>query len=216
MSEITDLHQIQQRIWRLMAFEDGLFDLLLGTTFMFLAIYPVTRERLGPGLNLILFLSLLALAVVAQLAARYFVSLPRVGYAKLHRSPKMRFLVVLTFVLVLITFGLVLLTFLSPEKISTSSVTAEISTGRSYVVEIITLFVLGFLFTAMGYVLKVVRLYFYGWMIGLAYLASVYMEHNAGWVFLLPLAIAAGIIILIGCVLLRRFVRKYPVRGQGA
>jgi hypothetical protein len=53
-------------------------------------------------------------------------------------------------------------------------------------------------------------------MLGLANLASVYMEHNAGWIFYLPVAIAAGIILLVGFVLLIRFFRKYPLRLEAS
>jgi hypothetical protein len=76
--------------------------------------------------------------------------------------------------------------------------------------------VLGGLFSAMGYAFGVSRLYFYGWLIGLANIASVYMTHTAGWSFNIPLAIAAGMILLIGFVLLGRFLRKYPLRTQEA
>ena len=64
--------------------------LLLGIIFMFLAIYPVTRELLGPVWNLVLFLGVLALLVVAQLLLRRYVSGPRIGYAEPRRSPKLR------------------------------------------------------------------------------------------------------------------------------
>ena len=70
MSKTTDLRQIQRRTHQLMSFEDGLWDLLLGSIFMFLAIYPVTRELLGPVWNLVLFLSVLALLVVGQLVVQ--------------------------------------------------------------------------------------------------------------------------------------------------
>ncbi len=216
MSKTTDLRQIQQRTSQLMNFEDGLWDLLLGSIFMFLAIYPVTRELLGPVWNLVLFLIVLALLVVAQLLLRRFVSGPRIGYAEPRRSPKLRLVLIFTIVMVLLTFGLVLVTLLSPRPDSSSSVPAEASTGRSYLVELITLLVLGGLFSFLGYLYGVTRLYFYGWMLGLANLASIYMVHNAGWTILIPLAIAAGIILLIGFVLLVRFLRKYPRRAEAA
>ena len=216
MSKTTDLRQIQRRTHQLMSFEDGLWDLLLGSIFMFLAIYPVTRELLGPVWNLVLFLSVLALLVVGQLVVRHFVSAPRIGYAQPRRSPKLRLLVIFTILMVLITFGLVLWTLLSPGAEISASVPAEDSSGRSYMVELIVVLVMGGLFSTMGYLFGVTRLYFYGWMLGLANLASVYMVHNAGWTVLIPLAIAAGIILLIGFVLLVRFLRKYPLRVEGA
>jgi hypothetical protein len=214
MSGPYDLRQIQRRTFQLMSFEDGLWDLLLGTIFMFLAIYPVTRQLLGPEWNLILFLSLLALVVVLQLAVRRLVSEPRIGYVRPRRTPKLRLLAVITVVLVLVTFGLVVLTLLSPG--SESDISAVAPPGRSYLVELIVLLAMGALFSAMGYLFGVARLYFYGWMLGLANLASVYMEHNAGWVFNLPIAIAAGIILFIGFVLLIRFLRKYPLRLEAS
>jgi hypothetical protein len=216
MSELTDLRQIQRRIIQLTSFEDGLWDLLLGIIFMLLAIYPVTRELLGPVWNVVLFLSLLALVVVGQLVVRYLVSVPRIGYARPRRSPKLRLLLIITVVMVLITFGLVVLTLLSPGSGSSPSAPAEASTGRGYLVELIVLLVLGGLFSAMGYVFGVTRLYFYGWMLGLANLASIYLEHNAGWTFQLPLAVAAGIILLVGSVLLVRFLRKYAVHVEAS
>ena len=119
---------------------------------------------------------------------------------------------VFTVLMVLITFGLVLVTLLSPESVPSPPV--EASPGRSYLVELIALLVIGGLFSALGYLYGVTRLYFYGWMLGLANLASVYMTHNAGWTVLIPLAMAAGVILLIGFVLLVRFLRKYPVRAE--
>ena len=212
MSKITDFNQIQRRTNQLMNFEDGFWDLLLGCIFMMLAIYPVTRELLGPVWNLVLFLSVRALRVAAELLLRRYISGPRLGYAQPRRSPKLRLVLVFTVLMVLITFGLVLVTLLSPESVPSPPV--EASPGRSYLVELIALLVIGGLFSALGYLYGVTRLYFYGWMLGLANLASVYMTHNAGWTVLIPLAMAAGVILLIGFVLLVRFLRKYPVRAE--
>jgi hypothetical protein len=215
MSEMTEFRQIQRRITQLTTFEDGFWDILLGAIFLSLAIYPVTRERLGPELNIVLFLCVLGLLVVGQLVIRNVVSRPRIGYVEGRRSPKMRLLVILTAGLVLITFGLLALTFFGPGAESTPS-PVETSGERSYLVEFIVVFVMGGLFSLMGYFFGVRRIYFYGWMVGLGNLISVYMEHTAGWTFFLPLAIVAGIIMLIGFVLLVRFLQKYPVRKEGS
>ena len=216
MYETTDFRQIQRRIAQLTSFEDGFWDLLLGIIILLLSIYPVTRELLGPEWNLVVFLILLAMLVMGQLVLRYFVSGSRIGHVVPRRSAKRLLVLILTIGAVLITFGLLMLTFLSPGAESTSSLPVETSAGRGYMVELITLFIMGGLFSVMGYLYRVTRLYFYGWMLGLAYLASVYMVHNAGWTFLIPLAIGAGIILLIGFVLLIRFLRKYPVRVEAS
>ena len=214
MSEITDFHQVQRRIFQLMSFEDGLWDLLLGTIFMFLALYPVTRELLGPVWNLVLFLGMLALVVVVQLVVRHYVSTPRIGYVRPRGNPRLRLLVIITAVIVLGTISLVLVTLLSPGTGSTSTGPADLPTERGYLVEIIVLLVMGIIFSAMGYLFGVTRMYFYGWMLGLANLVSIVMQHKAGWTFMIPLAIASGVIILIGLVLLVRFLRQYPVQEE--
>jgi hypothetical protein len=211
MYEMTDLRQIQRRIAQLTSFEDGFWDLLLGSIFLLLAIYPVTRERLGPEWNIVLFFSVLAMLVIGHLVIRHVVSVPRIGHVEPRRSPKLRLLVILTVAMVLITFGLLMVTFLGSGAEPAPSPTV-ISGERSYLVEFIVVFVLGGLFSLMGYFFGVKRIYFYGWMVGIGNLASVYMEHTAGWIFFLPLAIVAGIILLIGSILLVRFLRKYPVR----
>jgi hypothetical protein len=216
MSEMTDLHQIQKRIYQMMNFEDGLWDLLLGTIFIFLAIYPITRELLGPEWNIVLFLGCLVLLAIGQVALRYFISLPRIGYVRPRPSPKLRLLAIFTVIMVMLTFSLLMVTLFGPGSEAAPSATAEISTERGYTVELIALLVIGGLFSALGYFFGVSRLYFYGWLIGLANLASVYMTHNAGWSFNIPLAIVAGMILLIGFVLLGRFLRKYPIRTQEA
>ena len=213
---MTDLRQVQKRIYQMMNFEDGLWDLLLGIIFMFLAIYPITREFLGPEWNIVLFLGAVLLLAVGQLALRYFISLPRIGYVRPRPSPKLRLLAIFTVIMVLLTFSLLLVTFLGPGSEAAPSATAETATGRSYTVELITLLVIGLLFSALGYFFGVSRLYFYGWLIGFANLASVYMTHNAGWSFNIPLAVVGGVILIIGFLLLARFLRKYPMRTQEA
>lgn len=215
MSEMADFRQIQRRVFQLVSFEDGLWDLLLGLIFLALAVYPVTRELLGPEWNIVVFVALLLLLSVGQLLVRRRVSGPRIGVAAPRRTPKMQLLAVITFVMVAVTIGLVVLTVLGPGRDLAANVPAEASSGRGYLVELVVVLVMGLLFSAMGYLFGVTRLYFYGWMIGLANLASVYMEHNAGWTFQIPLAVAAGIILLIGLVLLVRFLRTYPLPAEG-
>ncbi len=216
MAKTTDLRQVQKRTVQMMNFEDGLWDMLLGAIFMFLAIYPITRELLGPEWNIVLFLGGLVLLTVGQLALRHFISAPRLGYARPRRLPKLRLLLIFTVIMVILTTSLLLVTLLSPGSEAAPSATAVTSTERGYTVDLIVLLVIGGLFSAMGYFFGVSRLYIYGWVIGLANLASIYMSHNAGWSFNIPLAVVAGMILLIGFVLLGRFLRKYPIRAQEA
>ncbi|MBE9479325.1 MAG: hypothetical protein IMY80_05105 [Chloroflexi bacterium] len=216
MSESINLSDVQKRTMQLSEFEDGLWDLLVGSIFMVLAFYPITRELLGPTWNMALFLLLLAFLVVGHLVAKRFISGPRMGYVKTRRTPKIRLLLVVTIVIFLLTLALVLLTLFSPGWLSSGSEPSTPPLVRSYGVEWIVVIIMGAIFSVMGYRFGVARLYFYGWMLGLANLASVYMSHTAGWTFPVPAAIAAGIILVIGFTLLLRFLRNYPIRTQEA
>jgi hypothetical protein len=216
MSESINLRDVQKRTMQLSEFADGLWDLLIGSIFMVLAFYPITRELLGPFWNLAIFLFLLAFLVVGHLVARHFVSGPRMGYVQPRRTPQTRLLLVVSAVMVLLTLGLVLWTLLGPGGLSSGSEPSTPSLVRSYGVEWMVVFVIGVVFSVMGYRFGVARLFFYGWMLGLANLASVYMVHTAGWTFHVPAAIASGIILVVGFTLLLRFLRNYPIRTQEA
>ncbi len=215
MSQPTDMREIQRRTYRLVQFEDGLWDLMLGTIFLFLAIYPISRELLGPAVNMGFFLGLLALLVALNLMLRNRLSVPRIGYAVPKRPASMRAVKVLAILMVLITLGLVLITAFGPAD---SSVTAPAvpANPRGYLVEWIVMLAMGALFSAMGFFFGVSRLYFYGWMLGLANLAAVYMSHTAGWKFSMPLAAAAGVILILGAVRLEKFMRTYPLRATSS
>jgi len=216
MSEPTSLRDVQMRTLRLTNYEDGLWDLMLGIVIMLLAVYPITRARLGPAWNVALFVGVLLLVVVAQLIVRRQISSPRLGYVKARRSPALKLTLVIMASLVALTFGLVILTLASPGWIPDRTPGTAPGWSRSYLVEVIVLLVLIGLFSGMGYLFGVSRLYLYGWLLGGGNLASVIVNQGAPERFNLPLALGAGVILLIGLGLLIHFTRKYPVRGPVA
>ncbi len=211
MSETPDFSDVQKKTMRMVNFEDGLWDMLLGAIFMLLAAYPVSRQLLGPERNFVLFLVLLGLFVGAQITLRQVISTPRIGIAHPRRTIKMRLLLFVVITFVLLTFGLVLTTLLS----SSPSVAIR-NLNRSYLVEWIVVLVMGGIFSAIGYIYDVKRTYVYGWILGLANLASVYLWHTRGWVFQIPLAAVAAVILLIGVYQLVRFLGKFPVQSEEA
>ena len=216
MSETPSLSDIQKRTAKLLSFEDGLVDLLFGTTFMLLAIYPISREWLGPEWNLASFLGLLLLAIGIFFLLRLKVSAPRLGLVKARWTPARKGILAVTLALVALTVGLVIVTLVSPVSSAGPAAAVSLAKVRSYTVEIVALLVLVGLFSAPGYLFGVPRLFLYGWLVGGAYLISVILYRGGPTVFNLPLAIAAGVILLIGASLLVRMLRKYPVREAEA
>ncbi|MFN2149631.1 MAG: hypothetical protein ACK2T2_14695 [Anaerolineales bacterium] len=214
MSGQNPFKQVEQRTIQMINFEDGLWDLMLGLIFMALAVYPLTREWLGPEWNLVLFLVVLGVVIFVQQLVRRRVSSPRIGYVVPRRTPKMRLVLVVLVLMVAATLVLVLVTLLQPAGQGSSFESLPVK-PRSYTVEYVVVLALVALFSMMAYLFKVPRLYLYGWLIGLGNLGSVIMSHQAGWTFNLPLAIAAGIILAVGIVLLADFLRRYPRHQEG-
>ena len=182
MSEQNLFKQVEQRTIQLINFEDGLWDLMLGLIFMALAVYPLTRQWLGPEWNLVLFLVLLAVIVVVQQLLRREVSGPRIGHVVPRRTPKSRLVWVVLVLMVAATLVLVLVTLLQPAGPG-STLESQSVKPRSYTVEYVVLLALVALFSLMAYLFNVPRLYLYGWLIGLGNLGSVILSHQAGWTF---------------------------------
>ena len=215
MSDQVNFKNIEKRTIQMLNFEDGLWDLLLGSIFMALAIYPVTRRLLGPIWNIVLFLAVLGLGVFAQQVLRRRIAGPRIGRVRPRWTPKARLILVITVVLVVATLALLLVTLINPSGMSDLSQKVSPASPRSYTVDIVVMFLMAGIFSLMAYQFDVPRLYVYGWLVGIGNLASVVLEHRAGLTFNLPLAIAAGIILIVGLVLLIDFLRSYPVRNEG-
>jgi hypothetical protein len=212
MSIPPSIQDVQRRTTRLMTYEDGLWDLLLGTIFVLLAVYPITRARLGPAWNLVLIVSLMLAASAIQILLKWKFAVPRLGYAKGRRSPKLKVLLVVTFGLVILTFGLVALTLRDSSWLTVLVPSSGPVWLRRFWVDILVLAVMVGIFSALGYLFGVARLYLYGWLLGSSSLAAAIIYDGAPEGLNVPLGLAAVTILAIGATLLVRFVRKYPVR----
>ena len=216
MCAAPSLSEARKRTMRLLSYEDGLWDLNLGTVFLMLAVYPITRARLGPGWNLALFVGVLAVATVAFAWLRRTISTPRLGYVKAAFTPGRKLLVASLAAAVALTAGLVVLTLVSPGTLGLPGPAVSLTNVWSYGVELAVLGVLIVLFSALGFLFGVPRLFLYGWLLGGANLLSVLLYRGTPDGFNLPLGIAAGVILLIGGSLLVRMLRKYPAREAEA
>ncbi len=216
MSTSPSLHAVQKRILQLANYEDGLWDLLLGITFMMLAVYPITRAWLGPAWNLVLFIGLLLLSVAACTLARRQISTPRIGYVQAKRPPAFKLILAINIALVALTFGLVILTLVSPDWLPTPGPGARPEWLQPYLVDIVVLLSMVGLFSLMGYFTGVWRLYLYGWLLGGGNLAAEIIYQGAPDRFNVPLGLAAGVVILVGLALFIRFLRRYSVQTPDA
>ncbi len=203
--------EARRRVVQLGTFEDGLWDILLGKIFILLGIYPLTRNLLGPVLNLVLFCGVLALLIVLVSYARRIFSVPRAGIARIRRGP-LKTAAAIT--LLVVTVSLVLLTLFSAGIVAQPALAgAPAWLSRLSGDIFFAALIIGF-FTLFAHFTGVPRLHLYGWLVGLSNLASAALMLYAGARFNWPLALAGLIIVSIGVGLFLRFVRRYPIVTQ--
>jgi hypothetical protein len=203
--------EARRRVVQLGTFEDGLWDMLLGGVFILLGLYPVTRNLLGPVLNLFFFFGVLALLIAAVSYARRIFSVPRVGMVKLNRGPLATIARITLFV---VTLSLVVATLFMTHAVEQPALAGAATWLSRLGGDILfAALIIGF-FTLFAHFTGVPRLHLYGWLIGLGSLASAALMVYAGSTFNWPLALAGLIIVLMGANLFRRFMRRYPVPMQ--
>jgi hypothetical protein len=216
MSQQISLKEAERRILSLAMFKDGLWDIFLGLVLVTMSLYSITRGALGPALNLLLFAGIWGLMLIGLYLIRNQVIAPRVGLVRFGSEQKTRIkrLNLVTIILVLGTFAFYILVvsgmFVEPEWRALPQWVQEFDVDI-----IFTAIIIG-LFSLAAYNLGVTRLYLYGWLMGLGSLAGTVLGLYRDYTFNYPVAIAGGIMLLIGLILLVRFLRHYPVQATEA
>ena len=187
MSGMLDLRDVERRAWTLY-FQDGLWDIFLGLMFLGGGLRSLTD-------NLWFYLLVLAGVLIFILGKR-FITLPRLGQIKYSAGRRAR-----TNVVRVVALGAMIVT----AVIFTMAVTGADLAGAP-VGWIFAIMVPG-VFIVMAYMMDFTRLYFYAILIAVFTISSeLYGDPAAAWA-----QIIAGLLpLLVGIVLLVRFLRTYP------
>jgi hypothetical protein len=215
MSEQINLKDAEKRTLSLALFRDGLWDILLGCMLVALSLYPILRRALGPALNALLLIAILSILAAAWYVAKRHITTPRIGRVRLgitHRT-KIRRLQIITLALVLATVALWIL--VQVHAIGEAVWAGAPDWVREFDTDILFAVIIIGLFSLMAAVLGIRRLHLYGWLFGLGNLGSTILEAELSLTFLFPLAIAGGIIVLVGGATLARFLHNYPIATAG-
>ena len=211
MTEMIDAREARKKTVRLLRFEDGLWDILLGSVFLLMSVYPLTRQLLGPTWNVLAFGLALIVVFAGAAWARIALVIPRRGVAKPRPGTTRTITLVFRVTLVLALLTVVLWTLFATAvlpRLPWGKAPGWVHTLAPDIL-VATLFVL--IFSVVARSAGVGRVYLYGWLLGLGTLASTALEHYAGITFHFPLAIAAGIIVVVGIGGLIRFLREFPI-----
>lgn len=194
MSGQPNLKQLERHAWR-STFEDGLWDLFLGTVLIWVA-----ASRLIPidAVSIVLMIALLA----AFFAAKRVITLPRMGMVQFGSARKKKR--VMTTALLSVSVALTgALAFAAG-----SGATAAWISGNRTVVDALFAVWAYFVFALMAYWLDFPRLYLIGLVYALVFSNMLPIDDSVT-------ALAGGVLVAVpGIVQLIRFLRKYPLPAE--
>jgi len=196
------LKELERKAW-VSTFEDGLFDLTLGGIAVAVAL-GAAAERLGaPAWSRFVFYAVvLGWPLAAMVGGKRLVTLPRIGTARFMAARRRRIrgarvVVALAVCLTGVLLALMLVAGRAPGAFASL---------LPFVPGALVLAV----FSLIGWFHQLRRLYAYAVLLAAGYLA---LELGAGP---LPLLAAGLVLLLVGALMLGRFVRTYPVTAAEA
>ncbi|MFQ5865853.1 MAG: hypothetical protein ACE5IW_11550 [bacterium] len=190
MTQKINLKELERKVWT-SYFEDGLWDIFIGIWILTMGMRAITDN---------VWFSLIALSsVLIGLLGKKFITIPRLGYVKFKPARKakldMRYMVVA--IAAFISF-MILFIVVSKEFYATKGIRAALQgIGLTLMSGLI------------AHLMHSGRLFIYGLLFAMIMVLWELYGNPVGTILSL---ITGSAILLIGLVLLTRFLRKYPVR----
>ena len=211
MSMQISLKEAERKAFR-STFQDGLWDIYLGFLVLLMGVGPELGGRMEDGTLTIpaILVIILVLACIPMLgfwAAKRYITTPRIGLVEFgpERQAKRKKVTAIFSVSVFVGVVLLLLALFfmnnPPSWVEWGWVLPAGIWGLNAVV----------VSSLAGYYLDFPRAYLYGWFLALPFPASILLLENFNLPFITSYAVFAGVMILIGAVLLVRFLRRYPM-----
>lgn len=213
MSEKLNLKELERKAWR-SYFDDGLWDIYLGSLLALMGVSAYMGNlELGEGLHMGIYIVLLTVVMLGMWAAKRFITVPRLGRVKFgekrQKSRKRTSLVLFASVV----FGFIL--FLVLGGVARGEISREIPweviIPAAWALNMLLVFGLG------GYFLQFERLYFIGLLYAIVLPLDFFLTETANLHIVPYMFAGAGLlIVLVGAVYLRRFLRENPILREGA
>lgn len=190
MSQDINLKQIERKAWT-SYFQDGLWDIFFGLLLLTMGIQGLIYN--------VWFTFVIGAAVLVVLLGKKFITIPRIGKVKfgLKREVRQMKSIAVVGILVLAILIVLMLTLLGLDLPATGK-------GIRVAIQAVGFTVV---FGLIAYFMDFRRLYAYGLFFAIGSVLSELFDDPIG-----PIAfsVAGSIALLIGLVLLARFLRKYP------
>ena len=211
MSQTKSISNIENKVFRVATFEDGIWEIYLGLFFAMMSVFSVTRNLLGPAVNALVVISIsIALVGVVWLIKKNQI-LPRTGSVKFGAGIKKKLKIahIITWLLVILTLTLAILA--SKNLLNEPTWNKLPQWVTDFDIDLVFALIFFAIFSIVAYQMELPRFYLYGFLIAVGNFSSTVMLVYGGKLFQWPLAVAGGIIIVIGIVVLIRFMKKHPI-----
>ncbi len=204
MLQIFSVSEIEKKAFRA-TFQDGIWDIYLGS-MLFLLGSGAVLEELGLSVrrDLIIGLVVIAAALVAGfILAKRFITIPRLGRATFGEERKKKLRKTRLMLGISVLLGLALFIFAIIFRGSGSEFAALLPLIL-FSANCLVVFSLG------AYFLDWERAYLYAWFFALSLPLAILLHEHTAHAFTIVFGFFGGIMIIIGTVLLVRFLRRYP------
>jgi hypothetical protein len=214
MTKNLKIKNAEKQAFRLAIFEDGIWEIYLGIIFTLLSAYSITRELLGPAINVILVLGVILALVVIAWFAKKRITQPRIGLVKF--SPGT---VKVIRKANLYTWGLVIFTFilmiLGANQLINGFAWGNLPEFVSdFGIDLFFALIMVGIFSLSAYVIGAPRFYVYGLLLGAGNFISTVLHAYYQVSFQWPTALAGLIIAVIGIYILAKFIRSHPIARE--
>ena len=212
MEQQIDLRLLERKVWTSF-FEDGLWDIYLGALLMAMGIGALISDTgISHTATMIIYVLLVGTAFLFLLLGKRYITRPRIGHVNFGpkgkaRKRKTRIVFAISVLVGLAAFVIALLSARGslPRSLSMGVLLPAIWVGNMIIV-----------FSLAAYFLRFYRLYLIGVMFAIAVPLDIVLTaltHQD--LTFVAFGIPAMIILIMGGVVLVRFLRKYSIPSEG-
>lgn len=201
-----DLAGLERNSWRIW-FEDGLLDMLWGVMLIQMFVGQLLEQAGIPRpFN---YLPIMAIALIALIAAKMLITRPRLGKVQFSTQRAVRRNIAALVAALTTAVSLVLLVAFTTRSLTSRDLDLF---GPSSGTLLILFFIVLLPLVIIAWLLSCWRMAAYGVVLVTADLVGEALKATMGapWDTLLAFALPGAIILMFGCFLLTRFLRRYP------
>lgn len=214
MTQTLDLKNAEKQVFRLAAFEDGIWEIYLGLSFFLMSFYDLTRALLGPVLNAVLILGFLLLLAALGWIVKKRITQPRIGLVKFDSRAKRKIKAANIIILGLVLATIVLLILSANSLIQEPTWQIFPQWVSDFDIDLVVALVTIAFFSLIATYTGVARFYLHGVLLGVGNFAAtvlkVYNDIQLGW----PIALAGLIVAAIGAFVLTKFLQEHPLPAE--